>query len=119
MPVPGTSPGVTHYQIRFESVDNETKALLNMNDGEKRSSLNVSAMPTMWRYRWKPYIFPTFCVLLDEDLNNHSLYECLREKHHLWFTHSRKMIELVYASFEVAHYLGVNEGYPLILIKVK
>ncbi len=29
------------------------------------------------------------------------------------------MIELVYASFEVAHYLGVNEGYPLILIKVK
>ncbi|ENC6389653.1 UTRA domain-containing protein, partial [Salmonella enterica] len=31
--------------------------------------------------------------------------------------HSRKMIELVYASFEVAHYLGVNEGYPLILIK--
>ncbi len=64
---------VTHHQIRFESVDDETKVLLNnMNDGEKRSSLNVSAMPTMWRYRWKPYIFPRFAFLLDEDLNNHS-----------------------------------------------
>ncbi|QUJ01544.1 UTRA domain-containing protein [Salmonella enterica subsp. enterica] len=103
----------------FESVDDETKALLNMNDGEKAVVIErILAMPTMWRYRWKPqYIFPTFCVLLDEDSIIITLSECLREKHHLWFTHSRKMIELVYASFEVAHYLGVNEGYPLILIK--
>lgn len=34
---------------------------------------------------------PHFAFLQEEDLNNHSLYECLREKYYLWFTHSRKV----------------------------
>ncbi|EAP7661813.1 GntR family transcriptional regulator [Salmonella enterica] len=114
----GRRPGSRTIKSVFESVDDETKALLNMNDGEKAVVIErIRYADDVAVSLETVHLPPRFAFLLDEDLNNHSLYECLREKHHLWFTHSRKMIELVYASFEVAHYLGVNEGYPLILIK--
>lgn len=113
----GRRPGSRTIKSVFESVDDETKALLNMNDGEKAVVIErIRYADDVAVSLETVHLPPRFAFLLDEDLNNH-LYECLREKHHLWFTHSRKMIELVYASFEVAHYLGVNEGYPLILIK--
>lgn len=114
----GRRPGSRTIKSVFESVDDETKALLNMNDGEKAVVIErIRYADDVAVSLETVHLPPRFAFLLDEDLNNHSLYECLREKYHLWFTHSRKMIELVYASFEVAHYLGVNEGYPLILIK--
>ncbi|EHG6572869.1 GntR family transcriptional regulator [Salmonella enterica subsp. enterica serovar Pasing] len=114
----GRRPGSRTIKSVFELVDDETKALLNMNDGEKAVVIErIRYADDVAVSLETVHLPPRFAFLLDEDLNNHSLYECLREKHHLWFTHSRKMIELVYASFEVAHYLSVNEGYPLILIK--
>ncbi|VFS65522.1 GntR family transcriptional regulator [Salmonella enterica subsp. diarizonae] len=114
----GRRPGSRTIKSVFESVDDETKALLNMNDGEKAVVIErIRYADDVAVSLETVHLPPRFAFLLEEDLNNHSLYECLREKYHLWFTHSRKMIELVYASFEVAHYLGVNEGYPLILIK--
>lgn len=105
----GRRPGSRTIKSVFESVDDETKALLNMNDGEKAVVIErIRYADDVAVSLETVHLPPRFAFLLDEDLNNHSLYECLREKYHLWFTHSRKMIELVYASFEVAHYLGVT-----------
>lgn len=114
----GRRPGSRTIKSVFESVDNETSASLGMAEKEKAVVIEriryADDIPVSLETIQLP---PRFAFLLQEDLNNHSLYACLREKYGLWFTHSRKMIELVYASFEVAHYLGVSENYPLILIK--
>lgn len=62
--------------------------------------------------------FPSsFSYLLQEDLNNSSMYEILRNKHGINFGISRKFIDIEYASFDVATYLNIAEGHPLISIK--
>ncbi|NRY60644.1 GntR family transcriptional regulator [Clostridium beijerinckii] len=62
--------------------------------------------------------FPSsFSYLLQEDLNNSSMYEILRNKHGITFGMSRKFIDIEYASFDVATYLNITEGHPLISIK--
>ncbi|SUG03421.1 GntR family transcriptional regulator [Salmonella enterica subsp. enterica serovar Pullorum] len=89
----GRRPGSRTIKSVFESVDDETKALLNMNDGEKAVVIErIRYADDVAVSLETVHLPPRFAFLLDEDLNNHSLYECLREKYHLWFTHSRKMI---------------------------
>ncbi len=85
MPVPDVARVSTH-QIRFESVDDETKALLNMNDGE-------TVVIERIRYAddggtLKPYIFPTFCVFAGRRFT--ILYECYARNTTYGLAHSRK-----------------------------
>lgn len=54
--------------------------------------------------------------LLDEDLTNTSMYRLMKEKYHIAFDSSRKILELTYATYELARYLNVQTGHPLILI---
>lgn len=62
--------------------------------------------------------FPsTYSFLLNEDLNNTSMYEILKKKYGINFGPSRKYIEMEYASFDVATYLSIKEGHPMISIK--
>jgi len=62
--------------------------------------------------------FPSaYAYLLQEDLNNTSIYQILKEKHNISFGVSRKYIELDYATFDVATYLQTEEGHPLLSIK--
>ncbi len=62
--------------------------------------------------------FPSsYSFLLQEDLNNKSLYEILKTKYGITFGISRKYIDMEYASFDVATYLNIKEGYPLLCIK--
>lgn len=68
-------------------------------------SLEVSRMPER------------FSFLLDEDLNNSSMFEILRKKYNTIFKDSHKTLELIFASYEMARYLGISAGYPLLLIK--
>lgn len=69
MPVQGRRPGSRTIKSVFESVDDETKALLNMNDGEKAVVIE--------RIRYADDVAvsagnrtssPRFAFLLDEDL---------------------------------------------------
>ncbi|WHH60110.1 GntR family transcriptional regulator [Petroclostridium sp. X23] len=57
-----------------------------------------------------------FSYLLHEDLNNCSLFELLRNKYNVIFDRSDKTIEIVFASYELAKYLNVSKGYPLLCI---
>ena len=54
--------------------------------------------------------------LLQEDLNNQSMHQLLSEKYEKTFEHGHNTIEVVFASYEMAKYLHLPEGYPLISI---
>jgi len=71
-------------------------------------------VPISVEYTRFPSSFP---FLLQEDLNNYSLYEILKNKYGISFGISRKYIVMEYASFDVATYLNIEEGYPLLCIK--
>ncbi len=58
-----------------------------------------------------------FLFLLNEDVNNCSMYDCIKKKVGIEFMYSEKTIEIVRADFEKAQYLGVSEGEPLLLIQ--
>ncbi|MEF3100894.1 GntR family transcriptional regulator [Raoultella ornithinolytica] len=114
----GRRPGSRTIKSVFETCDEDTGARLNIPVGEKAVVIEriryADDVPVSLETVWFP---PQLAMLLNEDLNSNSLYDTLRDKLGLWFTHSSKTIELVYASFEVAHYLGVANRYPLISIK--
>ncbi|WP_279026966.1 GntR family transcriptional regulator [Gibbsiella quercinecans] len=114
----GYRPGARTIKSVFEPANEEIRERFNISKDEKAVVLEriryADDVPVSLETVWFP---PSFAFLLGEDLNNHSLYDLLRDKYDLWFTHSSKVIELVYANFEVAHYLGVAQRYPLISIK--
>ncbi len=71
----GRRPGSRTIKSVFESVDNETKALLNMNDGEKAVvieriryaddvavSLETVHLPHVLRFCWTKILIITLCM---------------------------------------------------------
>jgi len=57
-----------------------------------------------------------FSFLLEEDLNNCSMFNIIRDKYNINFAHSQKVIEVVYADYQQSFYLNVPKGYPLLSI---
>ena len=57
-----------------------------------------------------------FVFLLDEDLNDNSLYRLLSSKYDIQFADSSKTIEIVFSNFGNSKYLNVSVGYPLLSI---
>lgn len=63
--------------------------------------------------------FPeSFSFLFEENLNDTSLFEILR-KHNIILDHSRKTLDIVFASSREAKMLGISKGYPLLRISSK
>ena len=61
--------------------------------------------------------FPeSFSFLFGEDLNDTSLFEVLK-KHNIILDHSRKTLDIIFASPQEAKALNINKGYPLLRIK--
>lgn len=114
----GRRPGARTIKSVFEPASKEIRERFCMSKEEKAVVLEriryADDAPVSLQTVWFP---PRFAFLINEDLKNNSLYDVLRQHHDLWFTHSSKVIELVYANFDVAHYLGVAERHPLISIK--
>ena len=57
-----------------------------------------------------------FFFLFDEDLNNRSLYEIIRQRKGIVFTNSVKRLEVIFANYQEARCLGISVGYPLLKI---
>lgn len=57
-----------------------------------------------------------FTFLLEEDLNDTSMFSILSEKYDVFFMNTRKTIELVYATYEMSRYLNISQGHPLLSI---
>ncbi|MHC1749527.1 MAG: GntR family transcriptional regulator [Cellulosilyticaceae bacterium] len=62
-----------------------------------------------------PYKF--FPHIEDHDFSNNSLYEVLENTYDLTITRSNQMIEAVGASRDIAKYLDVTPGHPLLLFR--
>lgn len=57
-----------------------------------------------------------YLFLLQEDLNDCSLFELLRSKYGLTLKSDRNILEIAFASFEVSRYLQIPSKYPLLLM---
>ncbi len=57
-----------------------------------------------------------YTYLLNEELNNTSLYTILKEKHGVKIIDNRATVEIVFATYEQSIYLNIKEGYPLLCI---
>ncbi|KIL37932.1 hypothetical protein SD70_29765 [Gordoniibacillus kamchatkensis] len=73
--------------------------------------LNDSPMVIEKNYFSKEYSF-----LLEENLNDHSLFTILKEKKGTQITRSRRTIEICRASKEEAAWLNVSRNSPLLLV---
>lgn len=58
-----------------------------------------------------------FFFLFNEDLNNTSMYDVIRQRTGIVFTHSSKLLEIVFATYQESRYLNVSKGHPLLSIK--
>lgn len=57
-----------------------------------------------------------FNFLLDENLNDCSMFGILDTKYGIVFTTDYKDLELTFATYELSRYLGLSNGYPLLRI---
>ena len=57
-----------------------------------------------------------FTFLLNEDLNDTSMFSILSDKYGIVFMETRKTIELVFATYEMSRYLNLSQGHPLLSI---
>ena len=57
-----------------------------------------------------------YFYLLQENLNDCSLFQILREKYGITLTSGKNILELAYASFEVSRYLQIPSRSPLLLM---
>ncbi|GFN36688.1 GntR family transcriptional regulator [Tepidimicrobium xylanilyticum] len=55
--------------------------------------------------------------LLTKDLNDNSLYDILYKEKNIYFTKTKRTIELVRANDTLSDYLQVEKDYPIILIR--
>ena len=55
-----------------------------------------------------------FSFLLDEDLNNCSMFAILQAKYNIFFASPQKILELVFANYETSKHLSIPTSYPLI-----
>lgn len=64
----------------------------------------------------RDYFSDEFDFLLSEDLESQSLYEVIRQKKDLVFTHADRTIDIVFSNASESRMLGVKQGYPLLRI---
>lgn len=61
--------------------------------------------------------FPeSYSFLLTEELNNRSILKIVAERRGISFVNTHRTIELVFATYAIAKFLDVPDGYPLISI---
>ncbi len=57
-----------------------------------------------------------FSFLLQENLNDCSMFDIIRDKYGVVFSHSQKVIEVLFANYQLSCYLNVPRDYPLLSI---
>lgn len=113
----GKKPGARTIKSVLETPDATVQDVLGLTPDDRIIALERIRYADDTPVSLEQSYFPErFAFLLQEDLNQHSLYQVLNEKYGIYFTHSTKVIELVYAGYDVAHYLAIPKGYPLISI---
>lgn len=116
--VMGYTPGAKTIKVALEDPSEEEAALLGLEKDEP-----VLVVERLRLADDKPVLLESnhfseeFFFLFDKNLNDTSLYKVIKEETGLVFTQSAKTVEIVFANYQQAKYLGVTKGYPLLSIK--
>lgn len=114
----GYEPGAKVIKSVIEDANEQDIAELRLSPGSKVIVLerirSADGVPVSYEISRFP---ERFSFLLHEDLNNCSMFDLLKEKYAVTFEKATKVIELTFATYEMAHYLEVPSGYPLLSIR--
>lgn len=114
----GYSPGSRTVKIALEPPDEDAAHELALKKGEQMLVVERLRLADGVPVLLETTRFPEkFFFLFHCDLNNASLYQIVKEQTGVVFTHSVKTLEIVFASYQEARYLGVAKGYPLLSIR--
>jgi len=113
----GSKPGAKVIKCIIEDANDKDIEVLELEPGSKiivieriryaddlPVALEVSRLPER------------FTFLLEEDLNDTSMFSILDEKYGIVLVNPRKTIELVFATYEMSRYLNISQGHPLLSI---
>ena len=115
--VMGTVPGGKIIRKALENPTNDQRQKLQL--GEDEQMLVIERLRTS---DGVPTSLETACFsedfffLFDEQLDDVSLYNLIKERKGIEFAQSRKILEIVLANKIEARYLGINKGHSLLCI---
>jgi len=113
----GTKPGSKVLEQSLVKISSEIKEELATADDTAILITRlrfVDDKPMVLESNWFPMAFK---FLLQQDLNNSSLFEVLKEKVGLEMSSANRTVEIVEASSHVASLLDVEKGTPLLFVK--
>lgn len=113
----GMVPGGKIVRKVLENPTEEQKMKLHLKDDEQMLVVErvrtSDGIPTSLETAYFP---EDFFFLFDEQLDDISLYNLIKERKGIEFAQSRKLLEIVFANKVEAKYLGINKGHPLLCI---
>ena len=113
----GKRPGGKVLRCMFQKASPDDISELKLKEGDLVVALDriryADDIPVSFEFSHMP---EKFSFLLDEDMTNKSLIQVLRDKNGIIFYPGHKTIEQSYATREIAKYLNVHTGTPLISI---
>lgn len=114
----GVKPGARVLENRLTAADKKVADRLGIEPGSNVVYISRLRLADGEPVQVEKSYFPLkYAFLLDEDLNNGSMFECLKEKAGAKVASSEKMIELCRATAEEAALMDVKKGDYLLFVK--
>ena len=114
----GVKPGARVLENRLTAADKKVSDRLGIEPGSNVVYISRLRLADGEPVQVEKSYFPLkYAFLLDEDLNNGSMFECLKEKAGAKVASSEKMIELCRATAEEAALMDVKKGDYLLFVK--
>ena len=114
----GVKPGARVLENRLTAADKKVSDRLGIEPGSNVVYISRLRLADGEPVQVEKSYFPLkYAFLLDEDLNNGSMFECLKEKAGAKVASSEKMIELCRATAEEAALMDVKKGEYLLFVQ--
>ena len=114
----GVKPGAQVLENRLIMADKKVADRLGIEPGSNVVYISRLRLADGEPVQVEKSYFPLkYAFLLEEDLNNGSMFECLKEKAGAKVASSEKMIELCRATAEEAALMDVKKGDDLLFVK--
>lgn len=114
----GVKPGARVLENRLIAADKKVADRLGIEPGSNVVYISRLRLADDEPVQVEKSYFPLkYAFLLEEDLNNGSMFECLKEKAGAKVASSEKMIELCRATAEEAALMDVKKGDYLLFVK--
>ncbi len=113
----GSKPGAKVIKCIIEDANDKDVEVLELEPGAKIIVIEriryADDLPVALEISRLP---ERFTFLLEEDLNDTSMFSILEEKYGIVLMNPRKTIELVFSTYEMSRYLNLSQGHPLLSI---